>query len=272
MKKVSIVIPCYNQDKYLGACLDSAWFQEYGNLEVVVVNDGSTDGSLDVIREFQRSLAEETVSYAAHLNEATGEVERVTHKRYRSEGRELVVLDHGANRGLSEALNTGFRACSGEYCTFIASDDRLLPSMLPELVAAIEAHGVDMAYADMHVVDDADRILRRFSLPDYTFDAAFCHWYLCGVCKLYKRSLHERFGYFDPAVYPQDHDMYLRFAMGGASLVHVPKVLACVRHHGPEREVHNHTSANWQRLFQQSSELVRRARRFLAASTPSTPG
>lgn len=264
MKKVSIVIPCYNQEKYLGVCLDAAWFQEYAPLEIVVVNDGSTDGTARVIEEFQAAVNAETVSYAAHLDEATGVVERVVHPRYRPGGRELKVIHHERNKGLSEALNTGFRACTGEYCTFIASDDALLPSMVAELAAALDQSGADMAYADMHVVEDTGRILRRFSLPDYTFEAAFCHWYLCGVCKLYKRSLHDRFGYYDPAIYPQDHDMFLRFAMGGADMVHVPKALANVRHHGPEREVFNHSSDNWRRLFEQSSELVRAARRHLA--------
>jgi glycosyltransferase involved in cell wall biosynthesis len=263
MKKVSIVIPCYNQEKYLGVCLDASWFQDYAPLEIVVVNDGSTDGTARVIEDFRAAIGTEMVSYAAHLDEATGTVERVSHARYAVEGRQLVVIDHAENRGLSEALNTGFRACTGELCTFIASDDALLPSMVTELVNALDASGADMAYADMHVVDDAGRILRRFALPDYTFEAAFCHWYLCGVCKLYRRSLHDRFGYYDPAVYPQDHDMFLRFAMGGADMVHVPKVLANVRHHGPEREVYNHSSDNWRRLFDQSSELVRTARRHL---------
>jgi Glycosyltransferases, probably involved in cell wall biogenesis len=261
MKKVSIIIPCYNQDKYLGICLDSAWFQEYGNLEIVVVNDGSTDSTDAVIDAFEKSIGTETVSYAARLNDETGEVERVEHPRYSAEGRELVVIRHERNKGLSEALNTGFRACTGDYCTFIASDDMLLPGMVAELVDAIESEGGDFAYADMHVVDDAGRILRRFSLPDYSFDAAFCQWYLVGVCKLYRRELHEKFGYFDPAVYPQDHDMYLRFAMGGARFLHVGKVLANVRHHGPQREVYNHSNENWRTLFDQSSELVRVARR-----------
>ncbi|WP_243544022.1 glycosyltransferase family 2 protein [Pseudodesulfovibrio tunisiensis] len=262
MKKVSIVIPCYNQDKYLGICLDSAWFQEYPNLEIVVVDDGSTDRTPEVLEQFCAALDTEKVSYAARLNDEIGEVERVEHLRYAPEGRELRVIRHDVNKGLSEALNTGFRACTGELCTFIASDDMLLPGMVSGLVRALEENNADFAYADMHVVDDTGRILRRFSLPDYTFEAAFCQWYLVGVCKLYRRELHERCGYFDPAIYPQDHDMYLRFAMSGAEFVHVPRVLANVRHHGPEREVHNHSNANWNRLFEQSSDLVRTARKF----------
>ncbi|MGE4297678.1 MAG: glycosyltransferase [Desulfovibrionaceae bacterium] len=260
MKKVSIVVPTYNQAAYLPTCLDSIWFQEYPDVEIVVVNDGSPDDTAKVLDAYARGIAEDTASYAADFDEQSGEVRRVWHARYPAAGRSLVCLAHDPNQGLSAALNTGFKAATGEYCTFIASDDMLLPGMVEGLVAALEAHDADFAYADMHVVDDTGRILRRFSLPDYTFEAAFCHWYLCGVCKLYRRELHERHGYFHLDYTAQDHEMYLRFAMGGARFVHVPKVLAHVRIHDRERNKDNHSEQNVSRLFRESQELVRRAR------------
>jgi hypothetical protein len=149
------------------------------------------------------------------------------------------------------------------YCTFIASDDILLPSAMADLATVLEKEDADFAYADMHIVDDDGRILRRFSLPEYTFENAFCHWYLCGVCKLYRRDLHDRFGYYDEKIKPQDHEMFLRFAMNGARFAHLPKVLANVRIHDGEREVHNHSPANWNRLYEESADLVRKARRWL---------
>ena len=78
---------------------------------------------------------------------------------------------------MGATLNTGFSAATGEYCTFIASDDILLPSAMTELALVLD-QGYDFAYADMHIVDDAGRILRRFSLPDYSFNNAFCRWYI----------------------------------------------------------------------------------------------
>jgi hypothetical protein len=113
--------------------------------------------------------------------------------------------------------------------------------MVSDLSRALAETGADFAYADMHVVDDAGRILRRFALPDYTFEAAFCRWYLCGICKLYKRELHDRFGGYDPDWVSQDHELYLRFAMGGARFTHVAKVLAHVRIHESDRKRDNHT-------------------------------
>jgi glycosyltransferase involved in cell wall biosynthesis len=262
--KASVIVPAYNQAQYLPMTLDSIWFQDFAEVEILVVNDGSPDNTAEVLEGYARAVASETVSYAAHFNEATGEVERVEHPRYPKAGRELRILTHERNQGLSAALNTGFQAATGELCTFIASDDLLLPSMLSDLAALLERTGADFAYADMHVVDDQGDILRRFSLPEYSFEACFCRWYLCGICKLYKRELHERIGYFREDLTVQDHEMYLRFAMNGARFVHSPKVLANARIHAAERLRDNHSSANKARLYRESSDLVRLARAHLA--------
>ncbi len=258
---VSIVVPTYNQARYLPACLDAAMFQDYPEIEVVVVNDASSDDTGAVLAAYRRAVEEDTASFAADLDAATGEVRRAVHPRYPQAGRSLTILTHEENRGLGAALNTGFRAARGELVTYIASDDWLLPGMVRELAAALTS-GADFAYADMHVVNDAGRILRRFSLPEYSFEAAFCHWYLCGVCKLYRRTLHEANGFYREDLLAHDHELYLRFAMAGARFAHVPQVLACVRHHGAERAVDNHAPANWRRLMAESAELVRLAREF----------
>jgi glycosyltransferase involved in cell wall biosynthesis len=261
-KKISIVIPTYNQAQYLPACLDTVWFQEYPKIEIVVVNDGSLDATREMLDHYVAAVADEQVSYACNYSEAAGKVERCRHRRYPVEGRELKIIHHDENKGLGVALNTGFRVATGDFCTFIASDDTLIPSAMSDLAVLLEQRNADFAYADMHIVDDAGRILRRFSLPDYTFEAAFCRWYLCGVCKLYRRELHDRVGFYDERVKPQDHEMYLRFAMYGARFVHLPKVLANVRIHVDQRQVDNHLPANWGQLYKESAALVLKARQY----------
>ena len=257
---VSVVVPAYNQARYLRACLDSLWFQEYPAVEIVVVDDASTDDTAAVLAGFRDDLAALTTSFASRYDAGADVIERTRHPVYPGAGRTLRLLRHAENKGLARTLNTGIAACTGRYCTYIPCDDLAYPDMLGALAAALCETGADFAYADMHIVDDAMRILRRFSLPDYSFEACFADWYLCGVCKLYARSLHERHGGYDPALLAHDHALFQRFALAGARFVHVPRALLAVRDHPRERQVDIHAPDNWARLLEESKALVRAAR------------
>jgi len=263
LPKVTLVVPVYNQAQYLPICLDSIWFQDYDNLEVILVNDGSTDGTAQAIADFERALVDDKTSYASYFNAETNIIERVEHPRFPQAGRELRVIHHERNKGLAPALNTGFSAATGEFCTYVPADDILLPSMVTEMVAALQA-GADFVYADMAIVDDAGRVVRRFGLPDYSFERCFGDWYLCGVAKLYRTELHARFGYYDEALLAHDHELFQRFAEGGARFTHIPRVLMNVRDHA-KREVDIHAPSSWNRLLEESKVLVRRAREHLAS-------
>lgn len=259
----SIVVPTYNQARYLPACLDSIWFQDYPALEIVVVADPSPDDTFAVLRDYERAVAEDTASYASDWDDLRGEVLRTSHPRYPAQGRRLRVVYNQKRAGHGQAYNQGMRLATGEYVTYVASDDLLHPHMVARLATAL-ASGADFAYSDMTVVDDELRVLRRFSLPDYSFEANFCHWYLLGVSKVYRRELHERFGYFDPFWLANDHECYLRFALGGARFVHVPENLYMVRSH--DRRQHDvHAPATYERLYRESAELVARARAYARA-------
>lgn len=276
--RVSVIVPTYNQAEYLPACLDSLMFQEYPLVEILVVNDGATDATAEVLETYQAALPTQTASYASCYREETDEIERVVHPRYPGQKggqagevpgftgpqeRTLNVITHARNRGLAPALNTGVAHATGEYVTYVPSDDVCYPNMLAELVEPLDA-GADMAYADMHIVTDEGRILRRFALPDYTFQAAFGDWYFCGVCKLYRRELHQRLGGYDEALLAHDHELFQRFAEAGARLVHVPKTLMAVRDHDQHRKKDIHAPSSWNRLLEESKVLVTRARAFLA--------
>jgi glycosyltransferase involved in cell wall biosynthesis len=259
-KTVSLVVPTFNQAQYLRVCLDSIWFQDYPELEVLVVNDGSSDETAAVIATFERALAEDTVSFASYYDVETNTIERVYEPRYPQAGRTLRVIHHEKNKGLAPTLNIGFQAATGEYCTYVPSDDALLPSMVSEMVMELE-RGADFVYADMAIVDDVGHWVRRFALPDYSFKRCFADWYLCGVAKLYRTELHKRFGFYDETLLAHDHELFQRFAEGGAAFVHIPRVLMYVRDHA-KREVDIHAPSSWNRLLEESKVLVARARIF----------
>ena len=260
-KKVSIVVPTYNQVQYVRATLDHIFHQDHPNLEIIVTDDGSTDGTREALVEFQEAVGSDKASFASRLAPG-GKVEREVHARY-PRNRELRLLLHEENVGATRNYNRGFDGVTGEYCTFIAGDDLPHPEMNSSLVRVLEESDADFAYSDMHIVDDAGHILRKFALPEYSFERSFADWYLCGVSKLFRSRLLES-DRFDPRYgLANYYDLFSRFAMRGARFIHVPRVLYSVRHHGPDRKTGLHSAANEIRILEESAMVAGRARRHL---------
>lgn len=113
MKKVSVIVPVYNVEKYLPKCLDSITNQTFKNLEIICVNDGSPDNSADILR-----------SYA----EKDNRIKVITKE----------------NQGLSSARNTGIKAATGDYTVFVDSDDWLDLQTIETAVKTTETDGVEM--------------------------------------------------------------------------------------------------------------------------------
>ena len=109
---ISVIIPVYNVEPYLQKCLDSVIGQTYRDLEIVIVDDGSTDGSGDICDE------------------------------YRSDDR--VKVFHTENRGLSAARNLGLDNASGDWIGFVDSDDWIEPDMYEALIKKAEETGADV--------------------------------------------------------------------------------------------------------------------------------
>jgi len=118
---ISIVVPVYNVEKYLGTCLDSILNQTYKNIEVVLIDDGSTDSSGEIC------------------------------DLYEKEDRRIRVI-HKKNGGLSDARNRGVESVKGEYITFVDSDDIISYDMIKALFNLLNDTGADIAVCDpVHV-------------------------------------------------------------------------------------------------------------------------
>lgn len=111
---VSIVVPCYNAERFLVETLDSAFAQTYPHTEIIVIDDGSTDGTAELIR-----------SYGGRVN-----------------------AEFGPNRGASAARNRGTALARGEFIQYLDADDQLLSDAIERRVAALQETGADVAYSD----------------------------------------------------------------------------------------------------------------------------
>ena len=132
--KVSIIVPVYNMEKRLNKCLDSLINQTYKNIEIIVVNDGSMDHSLDIIREYQAK--------DSRIN--------VINQR---------------NMGISEARNNGLAIATGDYLCFADSDDYVELDMIEELVNKITTDKSDIVVCDYYMFDDQTRKVIEVGYP-----------------------------------------------------------------------------------------------------------
>ena len=104
--KVSVIVPVYNSEKYLKRCLDSIIAQTYNNLEIIIVNDGSTDNSTDIIREYKKK---------------DNRIKEINQK----------------NQGCVIARLNGIKESTGQYCMFVDSDDWIELITIENLVQRI---------------------------------------------------------------------------------------------------------------------------------------
>lgn len=129
---ISIIVPVYNVEEYIGKCLDSILSQDYVNIEVICVNDGSTDNSGKILDE-----------YALRDNR--------------------IKVFHKENGGVSSARNLALENATGDYIGFVDSDDYVSPDMYSSLMNALKSNGADIAECSIAYVEENGDIKRVVS-------------------------------------------------------------------------------------------------------------
>ena len=173
MPKISVIVPVYNVEKYLRKCLDTIISQTFSDIEIICVNDGSTDNSRKILEEYKN-------------------------KDYR-----IVIVDK-KNGGLSSARNAGMKVARGEFISFIDSDDWIDETMLEKLYNSMTTLKTDITICAVHQFDESkqeiDDSCEYFTLGhfDESFDNKVFSYkdtksFLTNVCvmawnKLYRKS------------------------------------------------------------------------------------
>lgn len=198
--KVSLVIPVYNAEDYVAEAIESILAQSYSNIELIVVDDGSSDGSLEVIRAY---------------------TDRCT-----------VVSQE--NRGQSAALNAGWEISTGDKLGYLSADDKLESGAVEYLVSAWETYPeAVMVYPDYWLIDEFSSVVRRVEAPAFDYaDVVLRGSCPVGPGALFKRELLEFTGGWDSMLRQiPDYDFLLRVGLLG-DVLHVRKALAGFRVHG----------------------------------------
>jgi glycosyltransferase involved in cell wall biosynthesis len=196
-KKVSIVLPTCNGEKYLRQSLESVLKQTYRNIEVIIVDDGSTDTTPQIIQ-------------------SCGD------NRIKS-------IRHDQNRGLPHSLNRGFAAATGDYLTWTSDDNYFAETALEKLLSFLKASNCCFVYSDYYVFDNGNpSALKTMRLPDMP---ALNVQNNIGPCFLYSRRVKERTGDYDPDTrLAEDYDYWLRVEKK-FTMCHLPEPLYFYRLH-----------------------------------------
>lgn len=206
--KVSIVIPVYNAQEFILECVESALNQTYDEIEIIAVDDGSKDNSLEILKRYADKI-------------------KIISKQ---------------NGGTGSALNTGIKVMKGEWLKWLSADDLLYPNAIQDLITVAEKLDTKnyILYSNYDKIDSQGNIIEPFIEPNYNnlegFDMNVIlldHFIGNGTTSLIHKSAFDKFGLFDERVgLAQDYELWLRLCILHNFRLHlVPKILAKYRVH-----------------------------------------
>ena len=206
MLKVSIVTPSFNQAEFLEETILSVLRQDYPNLEYWVIDGGSTDGSLEIIRKYEDRLA-------GWISEK--------------------------DRGQTDAINKGFARATGDILAWLNSDDTYQPGAVAQAVRLLEDHpGWGMVYGDTQFINEKGNVIGKFPASQTDYDKlrqGYVH--IPQQAAFFRANLWKDVGPLDPTFYfAMDYDLWVRLAEQ-APLVYVRQLWASFRLHGNAKTI-----------------------------------
>lgn len=207
MDKVSIVIPVHNGERYLKECIDSALDQTYKNTEVIVVDDGSTDKTRDIILGY-------------------GDTVRG------------IFIPH-TDRFVGRVFNAGIKAMSGQWFKELEADDRLFPWAVESMMSRVHDKEDTIYYADVDWIDKDGKFyfgLREKDRNNWSLDefntTLFMHNIGNGISVLVHKSALDKHGLFNESTMHEDYYMRLDWCiLQGCRMTFIDKVVAEYRVH-----------------------------------------
>lgn len=218
--KLTLITVCRNAASVIAETLDSALAQDHKDLELVVIDGASTDGTLEILREF-----EERVRNGQVAGSLAGDPAEVSVR---------MVLISEPDKGIYDAMNKGLRRATGDVIGFLNAGDLLMDrSVIGKVVAAFENSGADAAYGDIIMVDEKDiyKVHRTWLSGAYDRENFRKGWMPPHVATFIKKSVYDKHGHFNTDLHiGSDYEILLRFLYKyQIPTVHLPEVLVRFR-------------------------------------------
>lgn len=198
MPKVSIIIPCYNQGKYVAEAINSALRQTFKDIEIVCVNDGSTDNSVEIIKSFEN--------------------------KYKN----FIFLNNEENRGVIYSRNFAIKNCNGTYILPLDADDIIESTYVEKAVKILDNNpNIGIVYCKAKIFDNYDKYwnLKPFNKSDILYEN-------CIFCSaLFRKSDFLKIGgYNNNMKYGcEDYDLWLSFIEQGLEVFQINEILFSYR-------------------------------------------
>lgn len=229
--KVSIVIPAYNAMPYLEEAIESVLAQDYQNVELIVLDDGSKDDTQNLLAKYQGRF----------------------------------YFESQPNMGQANTLNKGWSLSQGEIISYLSADDRLMPEAVRLAVDEFQRDpSLVFTYSDNQLIDSESRFIRSVAnFPRYDYYQLLSRGYtLCGVgCFFLKSTLKQVGGWDSRYRFIADFEHQLRLAKVG-KFKHIPQALGCYR-------VHDQAISHSYAGVQQADELKNLMEEILASTDDS---
>lgn len=209
---VSVITPSFNQGDYIEKTIKSVLNQDYPNIEYVVIDGGSTDNTVAILKKYDKKI------------------------RWISE----------KDKGQADAINKGIRMAKGEIVAWLNSDDIFLPGAVRKVVDCFRRHpNVKMVYGKAYFIDTAGKIVGRYPTEPFDCERLAMFNFICQPSAFFMRDAFYGAGGLDVGLhYGLDYDLWIRIARK-FQVRYLPELLSCYRLHETSKTVaYNHALHN----------------------------
>ena len=225
---MSVIIPTYDYERFLKNSIDSVLHQTWRDIEIIVVDDGSTDGTRKIAESYGKS----------------------------------VTYIYQQNKGVTAAMNNGAKRAKVEFICFLSSDDMYMPEIIARQLSVFNDNPqVELVYTDYYYVNGQGQILETMKCPFFeNFEDRilwmFRYCYFMHDTVMFRRTLLEKVGFWDEDMhYAGEYWMWFK-CLKDSKVAHIPLPLVKYRIHGAQLTTHTKQVRRYRR------ETLRRARKL----------